>query len=643
MKLVSLYNYDPSGALGANKVVNESITIVPPGNIKDVSFFCPRAAPFFANSMVIKTGTGIGARTLIEDVDYRIVFDFVSASVHLKRRINVGIALLNPEYAGTLYLTYQALGGEFSLADFSVFEEIIRERYSTVHVAYEQIVNLPPGFATTWHEHKVNDMIGMSEVVTELVGIKNAILAKPGSWSQINKMLEDHLASNNAHTPRQVGLGNVMNYGVATEADLKAGRSDKYLTANLAQQIMKGATIDTSNLVTTTAMNTALNSLKDSITSSMSTNIDNVIKAGNYATKADISGLNTALDFYVAKSDMWSTPTLYNALTIFGTSASSVNLFDIVSSDKTYNTSRVATSRGIIGINKSVSGDLTINVNRRELYENNGVRDWPEGLQITLVNKSGSINLVIKTENDTRYVKPGHAVSLIKLNGLIVTVGGLDTLDAAPTTPISTGPSSTEVQQMIDSSIGKISIPPAGTSETRVNELISSAISRLSIPADPYAGMTDDVRVLRTAQQRAKEAGAEIYTHSNGKRYYKADLLELRYGGPLDERAMRIIMGVGTQQQWHIGIITAFWVDRTKNKLFNGFTGGTTYNGTSSRMYYEGEATVNITSPFVYLANNTISSGTLNVQEWFYNNRKVVHRDLENALVETIQILLPVD
>lgn len=278
MQLISLYAYDPSGQLPANKVVDEGIVIIPPRDIKDWSYVCPRAAPFFADSLVVKNGKGSGARTLIENVDYRIVFDFVSASVHLKRRICCGIALLNPQYSGTIYVTYQALGGEFTMSDFTILEEIVRNRYKTVHIAYEQIINLPEGFAPTWHEHKVKDMVAMSAVVEKLKAIEEALLAREaGSWDQLDRLINHHINSTQAHVPANVGLGNVKNYGIATRADVTAGRADKYVTADTLKAVV-GA-IDMSHLATTTAMNSAIKTAVDNATKSINTSNANALNS----------------------------------------------------------------------------------------------------------------------------------------------------------------------------------------------------------------------------------------------------------------------------------------------------------------------------------------------------------------------------
>lgn len=319
MQLITLYRYDPSGALAENKVENESITITPPRDVRDWSYFCPRGAPFFADSLVVKTGNGATARTLIKDVDYRIVFDFVSATVATNKRICCGIALLNPSFSGTLYVTYQALGGEFTMSDFSILEEIVRQRYKTYHVAYEQIINLPEGFAPAWHENRVKDMVGMASVVLELQRMVEAIKSRSGSFSQLEALINHHIESEHAHTPANVGLGNVRNYDVATVQDIAAGATDKYITAGQLKSSIEN--IDMSHFATKTALTKAIEAANagvsstlmgdieaklSALASSLNTQIANLIR--NSATKSELSsavaGLQSSSSGFVSNETL---------------------------------------------------------------------------------------------------------------------------------------------------------------------------------------------------------------------------------------------------------------------------------------------------------------------------------------------------
>lgn len=250
MELVSLYQYDPTARASANRIVNESVTVIPPTEVTDYSYVIPRAAPFYVESLIIKDGKTTGARTLVENVDYWCVIDFLSASVGLGKRISVGIALLDPNYSGTLYVTYQTLGGNYTLADYSVLEELIRERYVIKHVSYEQIINLPAGFSPEWHNHEIGDMVGMSSVVQSLNAIKTATEGRNGSYDQLQQNLNNHVNSPAAHKPADVGLGNVKNYGVGTLTDAKNGTTTKYVTADILKEYVTFARQDVTGILT---------------------------------------------------------------------------------------------------------------------------------------------------------------------------------------------------------------------------------------------------------------------------------------------------------------------------------------------------------------------------------------------------------
>lgn len=297
MQLVSLYSFDPTGRATANRIENQSITVTPPSSITDYSYVVPRAAPFYAESLVVKDGTSIGARTLVENVDYWCVIDFLSASIALNKRVSVGIALLDPGYSGTLYVTYQAVGGNYTLADYSILEELIRERYIVKHVSYEQVINLPSGFSPEWHQHEVADMVGMSSVVTSLDGIKAATSARNGSYGQIEQMLTNHVSSVAAHLPADVGLGNLKNYGVATLTDAKGGSSSKYVTADILKQYVTFDKSDTTVYLTKEAAAASYQTMVG-----MSNYYDKATSDARFAAKADtytktqVDGLVTGID-----------------------------------------------------------------------------------------------------------------------------------------------------------------------------------------------------------------------------------------------------------------------------------------------------------------------------------------------------------
>ena len=309
MELISLYPFDPTARATSNKIENESITVIPPSHITDYSYIVPRAAPFYAETLVVKDGKTAGARRLVENVDYWCVIDFLSASASLNKRVSVGIALIDPNYSGTLYVSYQTLGGNYTMADYSVLEELIRERYIVKHVSYEQIINLPAGFSPEWHKHEVADMVGMSSVVTSLNNIKVATESRNGSYGQIEQQLRNHVNSTAAHTPADIGLGNVKNYGVATLTDAKGGSVSKYITADILKQYVAFEKNDVSGFLSKSDA-----ALTYQTIANMSKYYDKVTSDGRYAYKTDtytkgqvdamLSGIDvsSALGDYYTKS-----------------------------------------------------------------------------------------------------------------------------------------------------------------------------------------------------------------------------------------------------------------------------------------------------------------------------------------------------
>ena len=307
MELISLYPFDPTARATSNKIENESITVIPPSHITDYSYIVPRAAPFYAETLVVKDGKTAGARRLVENVDYWCVIDFLSASASLNKRVSVGIALIDPNYSGTLYVSYQTLGGNYTMADYSVLEELIRERYIVKHVSYEQIINLPAGFSPEWHKHEVADMVGMSSVVTSLNNIKVATESRNGSYGQIEQQLRNHVNSTAAHTPADIGLGNVKNYGVATLTDAKGGSVSKYITADILKQYVAFDKTDTSVYLLKT---------EAALTYQTKTDMGNyhtkVVADGRYALKSDsytktqVDALISGIDISAALGDYYT-------------------------------------------------------------------------------------------------------------------------------------------------------------------------------------------------------------------------------------------------------------------------------------------------------------------------------------------------
>lgn len=215
------YPYDPTGLLPSNRIVNEIFTVQPRLNPEDALFIVPRATPFFKYSLIVRTGVNEGSPTLVEGVDYILTHHFVEATEALNVPIYGSIMFLNPLYTGVVYVTYQTLGGAYTLDDYSIVEDITRRYHNILFVTFTEIAGLPVSFPPDGHAHNPNDLTGMGDVVNALTSLAFTLQTPANPLP----------APNHGHTPPQVGLGNLQNYPLATLQDVLDGVGGRYVTA----------------------------------------------------------------------------------------------------------------------------------------------------------------------------------------------------------------------------------------------------------------------------------------------------------------------------------------------------------------------------------------------------------------------------
>lgn len=232
------YPLDTSGLATTNLVSNELQSVQPPADINNATFIVPRAAPFFIEGMEIYTGPNKTGTKLVENIDFFFAHKFVAGSVHLGRMLYGSIVFTNSNYTGNVYLNYQTLGGDFTIDDAGVVERITNLLYRDIRfVTWDQIEGVPSAFPPDAHLHQVNDIKTMDDINEALLSIASALIGETGGTgteSQAFALIVAHLSNTtSAHTAAAVGLGNVRNYNVATEADALALRNDRYMTPSV--------------------------------------------------------------------------------------------------------------------------------------------------------------------------------------------------------------------------------------------------------------------------------------------------------------------------------------------------------------------------------------------------------------------------
>lgn len=229
------YPLDLSGIEPSNLITNELHSVQPPKNISNASFTVPLASPFFKEGFAIYTAPNKQGTKLVAGVDYMFTHKFVAGSNQTGRQLYGSVLWLNQNYTGTVYITYQTLGGDFTVNDVNSVEELTARTLRDIRfVTWDSITEIPSAFPSNAHEHPVTDIKTLADVERSVQNVANALLAQAGSSSGDSgamTLLLNHLqAGSGAHTPAAVGLGSVPNYPMATDAEILQTRGDRFIS-----------------------------------------------------------------------------------------------------------------------------------------------------------------------------------------------------------------------------------------------------------------------------------------------------------------------------------------------------------------------------------------------------------------------------
>jgi hypothetical protein len=314
---VTSYPVDYTGQAASNRIVNEQIVILPPGD-RLFQFTMPQFAPFYEEGHSLQLrDINNNVTPLVLGVDYYLSHKFMDASLATMHPIWGSISFLKP-ISGVLLATYQTLGGPWTIDSATITEILMNTTQNPRITTWEQVVERPIDFPVIDHPWDLADMVGMSEIYTVLENFYNAYLASldpnGGGGSSI---IIDHINNkNNPHstTAQQVGAystlqidtmlgGYVTTSGTAANSTLFNGKSyAQMLTDVVSVKVANASAADNATNAQTAATATNANalggkSLAQLMTDVAATKVANAAHADNadHATAADSATNSTQL------------------------------------------------------------------------------------------------------------------------------------------------------------------------------------------------------------------------------------------------------------------------------------------------------------------------------------------------------------
>ena len=231
-----VFALDKTGT-NAENLVSGEIHSPPPRQIRPVA---PKYGPYFTESL--KLYDNATNRLLVRDTDYLCVELLQDAAAMYGKEICSLILIINATVSNNIRVSYQVLGGLYSNNTQALVDFMNSLALDSRPVAWPDVINKPDLFIPADHLHDIDDVYGFEYVTSMLERIRQAILlgtteelqqlityidqaiaAASATTSANATTLNSHISNiSNPHadTKAQIGLGSVINLGLATQTDI---------------------------------------------------------------------------------------------------------------------------------------------------------------------------------------------------------------------------------------------------------------------------------------------------------------------------------------------------------------------------------------------------------------------------------------
>lgn len=225
------YPFDTTGLLASNLIAGEAHTLTEI-NANAYRVLVPEFAPFYLDNFALEHVDQLGAVTpLQEGVHFILCLPYIGAVRSTGKMIYGGISITDLITNGTVRVTYQTIGGDWTADSNYVLNALAEQVYNPRTTVWDVVTNKPNQFPPTVHNQHMDTVFGHEVLINAINGLANTIASGPQNQQPylIGHLLDDQ----NPHfvTAEQIGLGNVQNLPMASDAEVMArAHVDKYIT-----------------------------------------------------------------------------------------------------------------------------------------------------------------------------------------------------------------------------------------------------------------------------------------------------------------------------------------------------------------------------------------------------------------------------
>ena len=238
------YPFDPYGESAECLIPNERHSL---SAVSTASFalIVPKNGPFFRKGLIVKhVSTG---KNLVEGVDFALGHKFTRATIETARPVYGSILILNRELTGAFDVTYQTLGGEFTIDTQAALGTLLNTQIDPRTTTWEAVIKVPALFPPYNHYFDADTLVGAEALRLAILQIRDTIATMPERLLPILMAHLDDVDNPHRVDKNDVGLGFVDNFKTATVAETIEGMlNNRFVTPSGVRQMI--ASINTESV-----------------------------------------------------------------------------------------------------------------------------------------------------------------------------------------------------------------------------------------------------------------------------------------------------------------------------------------------------------------------------------------------------------